>query len=86
MRTFQPIQLRRFTVQIRDNRTGETRQDAITLSKVQLHAAQLCGQSSREVIDRLYAREGYTVLGVIGRAEKREIPLDLEGVFNEIEV
>ena len=84
MRTYQPIQLRRFTVQIRDNRTGDVWQDCIVISKVQLHAAQLCGQSSRELIDRIYAREGYTVLGVIGRAEKREIPLDLEGVFNEV--
>lgn len=47
MTTHQNIHLRRFTVQIRDERTGETRQDAIVLSKQQLQAAQLCGQSSK---------------------------------------
>ena len=83
MTIYQNIQLRRFTVQIRDERTGETRQDAIVLSKQQLQAAQLCGQSSKELIYRYYNREGFTVLD-IGKAEKRTIPLDLEGVFNEV--
>ncbi len=85
MTVYQNIQLRRFTVQIRDNRTGEVRQDAIVLSKQQLQAAQTVGQSSKELIFRLYNREGYTVLD-IGRPEKREISLDLEGVFNEVVV
>ncbi|MBD5130473.1 MAG: hypothetical protein HDT43_11240 [Ruminococcaceae bacterium] len=85
MTTYQNIHLRRFTVQIRDERTGEVRQDAIVLSKEQLQAAQLCGQSSKELICRLYNREGYFVLD-IGKAEKRTIPLDLEGVFNEVMV
>lgn len=86
MKTYQPIQLRRFTVQIRDNHTGEAWQDYVVISKQQLQAAQLCGQSSRELLDRIYNREGYTVLDIIGKAEKREIPLDLEGVFLELEV
>lgn len=83
MTTYQDIQLRRFTVQIRDERTGEVRQDAITLSKEMLQAAQLCGQSSKELICCIYNRAGYRVLD-IGKAEKRTIPLDLEGVFNEV--
>lgn len=85
MVTYQDIHLRRFTVQIKDERTGETRQDAIVLSKQQLQAAQLVGQSSKELICRAYSRKGYTVLD-IGKAEKRTIPLDLEGVFLEVMV
>lgn len=85
MTTHQNIHLRRFTVQIRDERTGETRQDAIVLSKELIQAAQLCGQSSKELICRYYNREGFTVLD-IGKAEKRTIPLDLEGVFIEVVV
>ena len=84
MRTYQDINLRRFTVQIKDNRTGEIRQDAIVLSKQQLQAAQLCGQSSKELIQRYYSREGYTIVDVLGKPEKRTIPLDLEGVFIEV--
>lgn len=80
MKTNQTIQLRRFTVQIRDERTGETRQDTIVISKEQLQAAQLCGQSSKELIYRHYNRAGFTVLD-IGKAEKRTILLDLESVF-----
>ncbi len=83
MTTYQSIQLRRFTVQIKDERTGETRQDYIVLSKDQLKAAQLVGQSSKELIYRLYSHAGFRVLD-IGKAERREIPLDLEGVFNEV--
>ncbi|MCI8681009.1 MAG: hypothetical protein HFF81_09520 [Oscillospiraceae bacterium] len=82
MRTYQTIHLRRFTVQIMDERTGESREDVIVLTKEQLQAAQLCGQSSKELICRYYAREGFTVLD-IGKAEKRTIPLDLGSVFLE---
>lgn len=82
MTTHQNIHLRRFTVQIKDERTGETRQDTIVLSKQQLQAAQLCGQSSKELICRYYNQAGYTVVD-IGKAEKRTIPLDLEGAFLE---
>ena len=86
MRTYQSIQLRRFTVQVKDGRTGEVFRDAIVLSKDQLRAAQLVGQSSKELICRIYNREGRTVLDIDGKAEKREIPLDLEGIFNEVMV
>ena len=83
MTTYQNIQLRRFTVRVEDMRTGERWQDAIVLSKDQLRAAQIVGESSKELIRRLYNRNGLTVLD-IGKAEKRTIPLDLEGVFNEV--
>jgi len=38
------------------------------------------GQSSKELIERLYEREGCEVLH-IGKAEKREITLNLGEVF-----
>lgn len=82
MRTYQTIHLRRFAVQIMDERTGETREDVIVLTKEQLQAAQLCGQSSKELICHYYNRAGFTVLD-IGKAEKRTIPLDLGSVFLE---
>lgn len=82
MTTHQNIHLRRFTVQIKDERTGETRQDTIVLSKQQLQAAQLCGQSSKELIYRAYNRKGFTVLD-IGKARKVTVELNLEGLFRE---
>lgn len=80
MKTFFDLNLRRFTVQIKDNRTGEIQEDTITLSKQQLQAAQLCGQSSKELIQRLYNRAGYFVLD-ISKAEKRTVELDLKGLY-----
>lgn len=80
MKTYQQIHLRRFDVRIRDNRTGEEREDVIVLSKDMLQAAQLCGQSSFELIARAYNREGFAVLD-IGRARKATATLDLLGLF-----
>ena len=85
MTVYQDIQLRRFTVQIKDERTGEVRQDTIVLSKQQLQAAQMVGESSKELIYRYYNRAGFRVLD-IGKAEKRTIPLDLDGIFREVMV
>jgi len=82
VRTYYFIQLRRFDVRIQDNRTGEVTEDAITLTKHQLTAAQVVNQSSRELIHRIYNRAGYTVLD-IGKATKCEAQLDLEGLFLE---
>lgn len=82
MRAYEKIQLRRFDVRIQDNRTGETTEDTIVFTKQQLQAAQLCGQSSKELIYRHYNRAGFTVLD-IGKATKCEAQLDLEGLFRE---
>lgn len=80
MKTYQQIHLRRFDVRIRDNRTGEEHEDVIVLSKDMLQAAQLCGQSSRELIYQAYNRECFAVLD-IGRANKATAALDLLGLF-----
>ena len=66
------IEARRFPVVIRNNVTGEVTDDTITLSKQQLQAAQLVGQSSKELICRLYQRQGCKVLD-IGKAEKKTL-------------
>jgi len=84
MKTYQTIQLRAFDVLIRDERTGEEREDVIIFTKAQLQAVQVCGQSSKELICRAYDRAGYTVLDV-GRARKRTATLDLDGLYEEAE-
>ena len=84
MKTTYPLLLRRFNVQIRDERTKETKEDTIVFTKDQLQAAQFVGQSSKELICRAYSRAGYTVLD-IGKARKQTASLDLEGLYFEQE-
>ena len=69
LKTTMTVQLRRFDVLVEDQRTHETKEDAIVFTLDQLHAAQLVGQS-------------YKVLD-IGRAERREATLRLDGLFWE---
>lgn len=52
----------------------------IVLTKEQLQAAQLVGQSSKELIHRLCERQGYKVLE-IGKPEKKSIRLDMAAVW-----
>lgn len=82
--TICPLHLRGFDVRIRDNRTGEVWEEMIVFTKQQLQAAQIIGQSSKELIHRAFNRDGFTVLD-IGRAEKRTAELDLAGLFCEAE-
>lgn len=80
MKTNITLQVRAFQVVIQDERTGEEHCDLIVLDKAQLQAAQLVGQSSKELIHRLAGRQGFKVLE-IGKAEKREISLNLEELY-----
>jgi len=80
MKTTMTLHLRRFPVELKDNRTGAELADAVTLDKSQLQAAQVCGQSSKELIERICARQGFTVLD-IGTPERRAVELDLDGLF-----
>ncbi len=82
MKTYQTIQLRAFDVRMRDERTGEEMEDVVVLTKSQLQAAQIVGQSSKELIHRLCSAQGYKVLG-IGRAERLEAELDLYRLYQE---
>lgn len=76
MKTNQEIHVRVFPVHIRDERTGETMTDEIAITKEQLQAAQIVGESSHELIYRAYNRAGFYVLD-IGKAVKATITIDL---------
>ena len=70
------IQVRCFPVRIRDTRSEAESTDHIALTKMQLQAAQMVGQSSTELICRIFNRKGYQVLD-IGKPIKRTVPVDL---------
>ncbi len=77
MKTFENIPVRIFPVKILDKRSGSEIDDEIVLTKAVLTAAQLVGESSKELIHREYDRKGYRVLE-IGKAQKKTITVDLE--------
>ena len=80
MNTYITIEARRFPVTIRDERTGAVSEDHIVLDKEQLQACQIVGQSSKELIQRIYNRQGFRVLE-IGKPERRSIELSLEELW-----
>lgn len=69
----------RFPVTVQEGENGTTVIPVI-LTKEQLNAAQIIGQSSKEVIHRLCSRKGYKVLD-IGKAERRTFEIDLAGMW-----
>lgn len=70
------INLRVFPVVAHDHRTGADEAITVPVTKQQLQAAQIVGQSSTELIERLCDRQGYTVLE-IGTPDKVTVTLDL---------
>ena len=80
MKTTITIEVRRFPVTIRDERTDEVSQDYIILDKQRLQSAQLVGQSSKELIQRIYNRQGFRVLE-IGKPERRSINPNLSELW-----
>lgn len=60
------IAARYFPVEVEHIETGARLLDSIVLDKQQLQAAQAVGQSSKELIHRLYQRQGFKVL-VLGK-------------------
>lgn len=78
------MQVRRFPVTVEDQRTGDVRKDFIILDKSQLQAAQIVGQSSTELIYRIFNRRGYRVLD-IGKAVKRTLCVDLGELWTRSE-
>ncbi len=73
------IEARRFQVTVKDL-NGHIINDTICISKQQLQAAQLVGQSSKELIHRLYDRQGFKVLD-IGKAMKKTVSIDLDTLW-----
>ena len=83
MKTTYNLQIRAFPVKIRDERTGEEDVDIIVLDKPRLQAAQLVGQSSKELIERIYHKQGFKVLDV-GKADKMTVQLQLDRVYDDL--
>lgn len=52
----------------------------VILTKEQLQAAQIVGQSSKELIHRICNRKGYTVLD-IGKAERKTLEVNLNELW-----
>lgn len=80
MNTNITIEARRFPVELLDERTGYASLEYIVLDKRQLQAAQLVGQSSKELIQRIYNRKGFRVLE-IGTPVRRSISLNLDELW-----
>ena len=83
MNTSMTLVLRRFPVTIKDERTGEISKDNVVLDKESLNAAQRVGQSSRELIYRIFNKYGYKVLD-IGKPERANVDIRLDQAFPTI--
>lgn len=78
------LNLRQFPVIAHDHRDGQEKHIVVTVAKNQLQAAQIVGQSSKELIERLCDRQGYTVLE-IGKPSKVAVTADLDKLIEEQE-
>ena len=74
------IEIRKFPVTAKSKDGTSIWYDNIILSKQQLQAAQLVGQSSKELIHRIYERNGFIVLE-IGKAERKTLALELGNLW-----
>ena len=83
IKTTVELTLRAFPVKIVDTRTGEESTDTIVLDKQCLQAADLVGQSSKELIERIYHRQGYKVL-YIGKPDKLNVEFRLDNMYTEL--
>lgn len=73
-----------FPVAAHCHRTGEEVHITVPVTKDQLRAAQIVGQSSKELIERLCDRQGYTVLE-IGKPSKVAVTVDLDKLVEQQE-
>ena len=69
----------RFPVTVQNGESGSSVIPVI-LTKEQLQAAQIVGQSSKELIHRICNREGYTVLD-IGKPERKTLEVNLNELW-----
>ena len=70
------IILRALPVIAHDHRTGREEALTVTVTKEQLQAAALVGQSSNELLERMLDRNGYTLLEA-GTPDKLTVKLDV---------
>lgn len=75
------IHLRRFRLALRSKATGEECQVYITLDKTQLQAAQVVGESSKELIQRFAAQNGYELLNIVGKPDKLSVTVPLDELW-----
>lgn len=73
------IAVLRFPVTVQEGENGSIVIPVI-LTKEQLQAAQIVGQSSKELIHRICNRKGYTVLD-IGKAERKTLEVNLNELW-----
>lgn len=78
------LNLRQFPVLAHDHRDGQEKHIVVTVAKNQLQAAQIVGQSSKELIERLCDRQGYSVLE-IGKPGKVAVTVDLDKLVEQQE-
>ena len=78
------ITVRNFPVLAHDHRTGKEEAITVPVTKEQLRAAGVVGQSSTELIERLCDRQGYTVIE-IGIPDKLSMNIDLEQLVKQYE-
>ena len=69
----------RFPVEVQDGTNG-TETIPVILTKEQLNAARIIGESSKEVIHRLCGRKGYKVVD-IGKPERRTLEVNLSEMW-----
>ena len=67
-----------------DHRTGTEKSITVTVTKDQLRAAQIVGESSKELVERLCDRQGYSVIE-IGTPDKLTLSVDLDRLVEEYE-
>lgn len=78
------LNLRQFPVIAHDHRDRQEKHVVVTVAKNQLQAAQVVGQSSKELIERLCDRQGYSVLE-IGKPSKVACVVDLDKLVEQHE-
>lgn len=78
------LTLRQFPVVAHDHRTGKEAAITVTVTRDQLRAAGVVGQSSTELIERLCEKQGYSVIE-IGQPDKVTVTVDLDKLVAEHE-
>lgn len=79
------INVRRFPVLAHDHRAGQEKTITVTVTKEQLRAAQIVGQSGLELVGRILDRQGYTAIE-IRKPTKRTITLDLDKLLERYDL
>ena len=80
MKTEINITVRAYPVELLDERTGKKVPDTIVLDKARLQAGAMVGMDDKDIIYRIYNRQGYKVLS-IDKPDKVEITVDLYDAY-----